>query len=112
MKAKFNRIRDWLIKLLGGHTETEYRKLLNTPLPVEVHAINTCNAERLCVQIRIPRSRLISPAYPPFEFLRHDLTRKLIPLVEERMKILQLSDYPDFHDNLVFEASIYVVKEA
>lgn len=112
MKKILQRVRDWLIKKLGGYTAKEYDTI--TRIPVRELTIDRRNVEHLRTRIQINRAHFSDGIFPDSEFIKHELTRRLIPLVMERMKIMRMHDYPNMGgmlDSAVYEASIDIVRE-
>lgn len=110
MKRLIQRVRDWLIKKLGGYTAKEYDTI--NRIPVRELTLDRRNVERLAVRVRIGRERLSDQIFPGPDFIKHELTRQLIPLVMERMKITHMEDSPteSILDYTVYEASIDVLR--
>lgn len=107
-----DRVRNWLIKKLGGYTEKEYNTI--NMIPVRELTIDRRDVEHLATRIRVERERLPDELFPGADFIKHELTRRLIPLVMERMKITRMDDSPymgGMLDYAVYEASIDIVRE-
>lgn len=110
MKKLIQRFRDWLIKKLGGYTEKEYHTI--SMVPVRELTIDRRNVEHLTARVKIGRERFSDQIFPGPDFIKHELTRQLIPLVMERMKITHIEDSPmeSILDYTVYEASIDVLR--
>lgn len=111
MKKLVQRVRDWLIKKMGGYTAKEYDTI--NRIPVRELTLDRRNVEHLAVRVRIGRERLSDQIFPGPDFIKHELTRQLIPLVMERMKIMHREDssMESMLDYTVYEASIDIVRE-
>lgn len=111
MKKLFQRVRDWIIKKLGGYTAKEYDTI--NRIPFQELTIDRRNVDHLRVRIQIPRQTIVDGIFPGPDFIKHELSRQLLPLVEERMKIIRMTDGPNIRtfDAAVFEASIDIVRE-
>lgn len=111
MKKLIQRVRDWLIKKLGGYTAKEYDTI--NRIPFRDLTIDRRNVDHLKVGIKIPLNTIMDGIFPSSDFIKHELSRQLLPLVEERMKIMRITDGPNIYmvDSAVFEASIDVVRE-
>lgn len=111
MKKLIQRVRDWLIKKLGGYTAKEYDTI--NRIPFRDLTIDRRNVEHLTVDIQISRRDITDGIFPGPDFIKHELARQLLPLIEERMKIMRKTDAPNMYmlDAVLFEASIDVVRE-
>lgn len=105
MIKAIQKLRDWIIKKLGGYTAKEFDTV--NRIPFQATTFDTRDVERLRVQIEINRYQV--EAIPLSDFIKHELTRQLIPLVMERMKIKQINSYR--YDTAAYEATIGVVRE-
>lgn len=105
MIKAIQKMRDWIIKKLGGYTANEYETI--NRIPFQPTTFDRRDVERLRIQLEINRYR--AEAIQSSEFIKHELTRQLIPLVMERMKIKQINSYR--YDTTVYEATIGVVRE-
>lgn len=105
MKRAIQKLRYWIIKKLGGYTDKEY----NTINRIQFYptTFDRKDVDRLRIQVEIKRYQ--TAAIAGSEFIKHELTRQLIPLVMERMKIKQINSYR--YDTTVYEATIGVVRE-
>lgn len=109
MKNLIQRIRDWLIKRLGGYTAKEYDTVTKIPLQSAI-PIETRNVEHLRQVIEVQRPRFPDDPIPTSDFIRHELARQMLPLVMERMRIkAMMPGYPG--DRIFYEARIDVVRE-
>lgn len=106
MKNLIQRVRDWMIKKLGGYTAKEYDTI--NRLPVRGLTIDRRNVEHLTVNIQISSRDIADGIIRDPDFIKHELACKLLPFIEERMKIMRTTDGP--LDAVVFEASIDVVR--
>ena len=111
MKKLFQRVRDWLIKKLGGYTAKEYytvtKILVQAAIPIERR-----NVEHLRQVIEVQRPRFPNDPFPSSDFIRHELARQLLPLVMERMKIKRMVfNTENVSGRLLYEAEIDVVRE-
>lgn len=107
MKNLIQRVRDWLIKKLGGYTAKEYYTI--NWMPVRELTIDRRNVAHLTSNIKIARYGV----YPDQDSIKHELARRLLPLIEEHMKIMRNYDAPNTYmsDEVVFMASIDIVRE-
>ena len=104
-------LKNYVIKKLGGYTAKEYDTVKRIPIQSAI-PVETRNVEHLRTVIEVKHPCYLGdPSLSP-EFVRDKLTRQLIPMVKERMKIRQMIDPPyKFTDKLFFEASIDIVME-
>lgn len=105
MKKAIRKLRDWIIKKLGGYTAREYDTI--NRIPFQPTTFDRHDVERLRIQVEIKRYQV--EAIPLSDFIKHELTRKLMPLVMERVKIKQINSCR--YDTVVYEATIGVVRE-
>lgn len=105
MKKAIRKLRDWIIKKLGGYTAREYDAI--NRIPFQPTTFDRRDVERLRIQVEIKRYQ--TEAIAGSEFIKHELTRQLIPMVMDRMKIKQINSYR--YDTAVYEATIGVVRE-
>lgn len=112
MKNLIKSVRDWLIKKLGGYTAKEYDTVTKIPFQAAI-PIERRNVEHLRQVIEVQRPRFQDGQFPTSDFIRHELARQLVPLVEERMKIKRMvfNTPAEVCDKLFYEARIDVVKE-
>lgn len=106
MKKLIHRIRDWLIKKLGGYTQKEYETI--NRIPFQNVAVEERGIEHLKAVVEINRQQ--TDAVPSSGFLEHELARQLLPMVMDYMKIKQTRNYYTSPDTVVFEATIDVVR--
>lgn len=73
MRDLIQRVRNWLIKRLGGYTATEYWKALHPPLHDQAVLIERKNIVRVTATLKIPQSEIMAHGFPssaggtPFE---------------------------------------------
>lgn len=77
MKTMIHRVRNWLIKRLGGYTEAEYWKALHPPLQDELVPIKRKNIVRITATMAISRSEVGHRGFPSEQFVREQLQLEL-----------------------------------
>lgn len=106
MKKLIHRIRDWLIKKLGGYTKKEYETI--NRIPFQNIAVEERGIEHLRAVVKIDRKQ--TSAVSSSSFLKHELARQLLPMVMDYMKIKRIRSNYISPDTVVFEATIDVVR--
>lgn len=110
MKNLIQRVRDWLIKRLGGYTDDEYWKAIHPPLQDELVPINRKNIERITANLEISRAEIGFRGFPSERYIREKLQFELAKLIGDHMKVIQREDKFQI-DSVAFEAVIYVIQE-
>jgi hypothetical protein len=110
MKKLIHRIRDWLIKKLGGYTDAEYWKALHPPIQDEMVPIKRKNIERITATMEISRAEIGFRGFPSEQFIRKKLQFELAKSIGDCMQVRRYDDKFQL-DNVVFETVIYVVRE-
>lgn len=111
MKNLIHSVKDWSIKKLGGYTAKEHQTI--SALPVHELTIDRRNVDHIAVRVKVEKDVLSDRIFPSTDLIKHELTRRLIPFVMERMEIKQIDDRYDgvsWPDSVVYEASIDVVR--
>lgn len=111
MKKLIHRIRDWLIKKLGGYTDAEYWKALHLRLQDEMVPIKRKNIERITGTMKISRAEIGFRGFPSEQFIRKQLQFELAKSIGDCMQVRRCDEDKFQLDNVVFEAVIYVVRE-
>ena len=106
MKKLIHRIRDWLIKKLGGYTQKEYETI--NRITLQNIAAEERGIEHLRAVVKIDREQI--SAVSSSGFLKHELARQLLPVVMDYMNIIQIKSNYISSDTVVFEATIDVVR--
>lgn len=101
------RVRDWIIKKLGGYTAAEYERIGRVPL--QKAFVEQRNVEKLEVRCEISRTSLAGRGLAREEVARRELAVRLTRLVEERMTVQSREDIA--RDSIVVRAYICVVTE-
>ena len=107
MKNLIQRVRDWLIKRLGGYTEKEYFRVNRPPLRLAT-PVETRNVQRLrATLVARPNVGMIENE----DFVRRELAARLLPLVMENMRVTRVKKDYAMPGALEFEGRIDVVRE-
>ena len=101
------RIRDWIIKKLGGYTAAEYERIGRVPL--QKAFVEQRNVEKLEVRCEISRASFAARGLAREEVARRELAVRLTRLVQERMTVQRQEDVAI--DSIVVRAYIRVVTE-
>jgi DNA primase large subunit len=101
------RVRDWIIKKMGGYTAAEYERIGRVPL--QKAFVEQRNVEKLEVSCVISRASLAVRGLAREEVVRRELAVRLTRLVEERMTVQSREDVAI--DSIVIRAYIRVVTE-
>ena len=107
MGEMMRRIRDWIIKKLGGYTAAEYER--NGRVPLQKAFVEQRHVEKLEVRCAISRASLAVKGLAREEVARRELAMRLTRLVEERMTVQSREDIA--RDSIVVRAYIRVVTE-
>lgn len=110
MKKLIQRVRDWMIKKLGGYTREEYDATVRPALNLGPD-VRTKKMERLRAQVEIEPSEI--QVYQNSDLFIQILAQRMMPLIKDRMQIRRLVDSPEYSPagNIVIEGYITVVKE-
>ena len=111
MKNPMNRIRDQLIKRLGGYTEDEYRTVNRPPIRLP-DIVERRNVKRLGVCEKVPAGCLSGGRGPDERFIRNGLAARLCRLIQEYMKMEYQTSYEDAAgDFVIVRAYIDIVED-
>lgn len=108
MKNLIQRVRDWLIKRLGGYTENEYSRVHRPPLRLAT-PVETRNVRRLRATM-VARPNNISMIADE-NMVRRELAARLLPLVMENMRVTRVQKEYAMPGSVEFEGRIDVVRE-
>lgn len=110
MKNLFQRVRDWLIKKLGGYTREEYNTVAKPPLKMGT-AIGVKTVERIRAQVEIAPSEI--QIYKNSDLMVQVLAQRMLPQIKYHMRIRRLADSPTYSPvgGIVVEGYITIVKE-
>lgn len=108
MKNLIQRVRDWLIKRLGGYTEKEYFRVNRPPLRLAT-PVETRNVRRLRATL-VARPGNISMITDE-DMVRRELAARLLPLVMENMRVTRVQKDYAMPGTLEFEGRIDIVRE-
>lgn len=110
MKNLIHRIRNWMIKKLGGYTYAEYWKAIHPPILDEMVHIKRKNIQRITATTEISKAEIGFLGFPSDRYIRETLQFELAKSIGDYMQVWRCED-KFMLDRVVFEARIYVVME-
>lgn len=108
MKNLIQRVRDWLIKRLGGYTGKEYSRVNRPPLRLAT-PVETRNVQRLRATLVARPNNVVMIENE--DFVRQELAARLLPLVMGNMRVTRVKKDYAIPGALEFEGRIDVVRE-